>query len=236
MEYSEEALQRVVEDRLLIDQVDLWLYKEIEPYIGQCVLEVGCGMGNFARYLLDRELYVGVDIGAKNVAFVNEKYGESDNVRAYECDVTSDDFLALADSGLDTVFSLNVFEHLEDDRRAIGNVSQVLQPAGHFILGVPAHDWLYGSMDRSIGHYRRYDAGKLQELITDAGMQIVKQKYINAAGALGWFVNGRIRRQETPPTGQLEMMNRIVPWLRRFESIVPVPFGITILTVATKIA
>ena len=156
-------------------------------------------------------------------------------MQALVCDVTSDDFLQLADYDFDTVFSLNVFEHIEDDARALSHVSQILSEGGYFVLGVPAHNWLYGTMDLSIGHYRRYNSQMLQDLFVAAGMQCVKQKYINAAGAVGWFVNGRIRRQETPPAGQLELMNKVVPWLRRFETIIPMPFGITILTVGKKL-
>ena len=35
MEYSEAALQQVRERRLLIDQVDQWLYDEISPFLGR---------------------------------------------------------------------------------------------------------------------------------------------------------------------------------------------------------
>ncbi len=234
MEFSEAALQKVVEDRLLIDKVDLWLYDEIKPYIGQRVLEIGCGMGNFARYLVDRELYLGIDIGTESVDYLNNRFGTYANVKAIVSDVTNDDFLKLESYSIDSVFSLNVFEHIEDHEKALNNAAQVLQPGGSFILGVPAHNWLYGSMDKSIGHYRRYDPQMLQELFHAAGMQCVKQKHINAAGAIGWFVNGKIRRQETPPSGQLELMNKVVPWIRNLEGIVPMPFGITILTVAKK--
>lgn len=32
-----------------------WQASMVEPYIGRRVLEVGCGLGNFTRYLLNRE-------------------------------------------------------------------------------------------------------------------------------------------------------------------------------------
>ena len=51
MEYSEAALQKVREDRLLIDAVDQWLYEEITPHLGHRVLEIGCGLGNFAHHM-----------------------------------------------------------------------------------------------------------------------------------------------------------------------------------------
>jgi len=42
----------------------------------------------------------------------------------------------------DTVISINVFEHLEDDLAALKNIKQVMNK-GKVILVIPAHKWLY---------------------------------------------------------------------------------------------
>ena len=55
MNYSEYAMQQVRERRLLINEVDSWIYDEIAPYLGQRILEIGCGLGNFTQMLTDRE-------------------------------------------------------------------------------------------------------------------------------------------------------------------------------------
>jgi SAM-dependent methyltransferase len=234
LEYSEEALQEVRERRLLIDQVDRWLYDEISPYLGQRVLEVGCGLGNLARLLADRELYIGTDVSENSVTHVRELYRSQPQVRAFVADVTGPEFGRLARFGLDTVVSLNVFEHVGDDLLALRNACQVLQPGGTVILVVPAHQRLYGTMDRAIGHYRRYDKRTMELKLAGAGLTPVLQKYINALGALGWFLNGRILRQQVPPSGQLRSFNRLVPFLRRVEGMVDMPFGISLLAVARK--
>ena len=230
---GEAAMQRVREDRLLIDQVDLWLYEEIAPFLGQRVLEIGCGLGNFARYLTDRALYVGTDLSPESVAHVNRLYQAQPNMQACVADVAGADFLALGRFEIDTIFSLNVLEHIEDQVQALRQARAVLQPGGRLILVVPAHDWLYGSMDRAIGHYRRYDKQTMAALFEEVGLRSLELKYLNALGALGWYTNGRIRRQETPPSGQLHLFNRLVPLLKRFERAVPVPFGVSLLAVAT---
>ena len=41
-----DPLEEVRRRRLLIDRLDAWLYEEVELYLGQRVLEVGCGHGN----------------------------------------------------------------------------------------------------------------------------------------------------------------------------------------------
>ena len=234
MEYSEMALQKVREDRLLIPAVDQWLYEEITPYLGRRVLEIGCGLGNFARHLGDRELYIGTEISPQSIALVQQAFANRPNMRFVLADATEPTFTDFAADHIDTVFSLNVFEHIENHETALRNTAQVLQPGGHLILVVPAHMWLYGSIDRAIGHYRRYDKRMMADLLRQAGLDLVTQKYINALGALGWWANGRLRRQDTPPSGQLRLFNRLVPVLKRIERAISPPFGISLLTVGRK--
>ena len=234
MEYSEAALQKVREDRLLIDAVDQWLYEEIAPYLGRRVLEIGCGLGNFARHLVDCDLYAGVETSPESVDYVNRVYSDRPNMHAYVADATDASFAEFARFQMDTVFSLNVFEHIEDHVAALRNARAVLQPRGKVILVVPAHMRLYGSIDRAIGHYRRYDKRMMANLFQQVGLTCLTQKYINALGALGWWANGRLRRQETPPSGQLRLFNRVVPSIKRVERAIPMPFGISLLAVAQR--
>lgn len=234
MDYSETALQKVREDRLLINAVDEWLYEEIAPHLGQRIVEIGCGLGNFARHLTDRELYLGTETSAESIAHVQDLFANHPNMRFIVADATAPAFTDFASEAIDTVFSLNVFEHIERDADALRNAAQVLQPGGNLILVVPAHMALYGNIDRAIGHYRRYDKQMMAGLFQQTGLALVTQKYINALGALGWWANSRLRRQDTPPSGQLRLFNRIVPALKRIERAMPPPFGISLLTVGRK--
>lgn len=234
MEFNEAALQKVREDRLLINEVDLWLYELIEPFIGKRVLEIGCGMGNFARHLLDRELYIGTDTSLESIAFMNKHFGGEPGFFTRVADVADSSFCDLSDYEVDTIFSLNVFEHIKEDRIALANAAITLKPGGNLILVVPAHDWLYGSIDRAIGHYRRYSKQKILDRFKEVDLRSVKLVYINLLGAVGWYFNGRIRKQETPPSSQLKFFNRLVPILKQVERSVPVPAGISLLAVGTK--
>lgn len=234
MEYSEVALQRVREDRLLLGALDEWLFEEMEPYIGNRILEIGCGLGNFAGHLVDRDLYLGLEISEESAARVRSRFALHPNISAAVIDITTDAFRSLEKYRFDTVFSLNVFEHIEDDASATRNAAALLAPGGKLLIVVPAHGRLYGSIDRAIGHYRRYDKKRMASLFEQAGLQTVSMKYMNPVGALGWFVSGRIRRQPTPPSGQLRLFNVLVPILKRMERLAPMPFGISLLGVAER--
>ena len=234
MNYDESALQRVREDRLLIDRCDAWLFEEIEPFLGQRILEVGCGLGNLARLLRDRELYIGIDSCGESVSVLQTQYVNDSNMKFLCMDVTDPSVDGLGNHRLDTVVSMNVFEHIDDDVIALRQVCRLLQPDGWLVLVVPAHDFLYGTMDRAIGHCRRYTKASMARKMAAAGLRVHEQKYLNALGALGWFVNGRILRQPVPPSNQLRAFNKIVPIVQKMERIVKSPIGISLLTIAKR--
>lgn len=232
--FDEEALAEVRESRLLMNRFDDWLFEEFKPYVGQRVLEIGCGLGNHFEHFLDRETLVGFDISPKAVEKVRERFVDHSNVRVLAISITNPEVLTLRDECFDTAFSLNVFEHIAEDDVALRNTFELLQPGGALILIVPAHPWLYGPMDSSIGHYRRYTKPTLRDRIEAAGFKIEVQEYINMLGALGWLLNGRLLRRKLPPRGQLRLLNRFVPVCRRIERYCKAPFGVSLLTIARK--
>lgn len=227
-----ECLEEVRRRRLLLDRLDAWLFEEIGPYVGDRVLEVGCGHGNLVRHLVDRELVIATDKDPKSVALVQEQFGHLSNVQAHAYDIVDSPPDFLRSCALDTVISLNVLEHVEQDVAALSHMTQLLRFGGRVVLIVPAHQWLYGSMDASIGHYRRYDKRAMAEKLQGAGLQVENQFYFNALGTLGWFVNGRLLRQRVPPAQQLRWFNWIVPVVRWMERQVHPPFGLSLLSVA----
>lgn len=235
MEFDEAALQEVRERRLLINQYDAWLFEPIEPFIGQRVLEVGCGLGNLIHHLLDRELVVGIDISEESVEHINKTYGHHRNVHAVTCDVTGPDLVNLKRYRFDTAVSLNVLEHIEDDVFALEQIFEVLVPGGRLVLIVPAHMGLYGTMDRSIGHFRRYTCQDLAAKLHQAGFEITRQKYINPIGALGWFVNGRILRRKVPPIAQLKLFDRVMPLVIALASRLEMPLGLSLLSISERV-
>lgn len=234
MQYDEKALQAVRETRLLIDAYDSWLVEELRPYLGQRVFEVGCGLGNMLPHFVDRELVVGIENSAETVLETKRKFAGFGNVSIYEYSITDPAVLALKDKNFDSAVSLNVFEHIEDDELAMRHTAKLLKPGGYFVLIVPAHQWLYGTMDSSIGHYRRYTKTLAQVKFERTGYKVIHQKYINSLGALGWLVNGRLFKRTVPPSGQLQLLNKIIPIVKTMERLIPPLFGISLLTVAQR--
>lgn len=234
MNFDEEALQTVRETRLLIDQYDTWLFDEFKPYLGKRVLEIGCGMGNQIRHLLDREVVVGIDPSGESISEIRRQFVGHPNLQAFSLSITDPKVLTLRDFEFDTALSLNVFEHIESDDLALTHTRSLLRPGGMLVLIVPAHEWLYGSMDTSIGHYRRYTTNMLKGKLERVGFRVIRQKYVNMVGAVGWLINGRILRRRVSPAGQLRVANVLTPFLRTIEGNMTPPFGISLLSIAEK--
>jgi SAM-dependent methyltransferase len=82
------------------------------------------------------------------------------------------------------VYSLNVLEHIDDDARALREIAAKLAPAGRLLLYVPAFAVLYSSMDRKVGHRRRYRRSELVGLVRQAGLEVIAARYVDCLGFL----------------------------------------------------
>jgi SAM-dependent methyltransferase len=222
----------VRETRFLIDRVDAWIYDKIAPYLGERVLEVGCGLGNLMRYMLDRELMVGIDNDPDVIPYLSQAYGARPNVQVHCLDICDGKVSTLKSLMFDTVVSLNVLEHIEDDMLALRHIRGLLGPSGYLVLVVPAHPWLYGTIDRSLGHSRRYSKVSMAEKLVQTGYVPLVQEYMNSVGALGWLISTKILRRREPPSGQLRLFNLIVPMIRAAEQVITPPFGISLVAIA----
>lgn len=216
-----------------LQRYNAWLWGRISPYVGQRVLEAGCGTGTITQYLLRSERVISTDIDPHYVALVQGKYGDRPYVRVEWADLSSPDWPDLDGERIDTVVCMNVLEHLLDDRNVLGRFRDLLEPGGRVVLLVPAHGWLYGSIDRAIGHYRRYELGQLRDLVAECGLDIERADYLNPTGILGWFLNGRVFRRTAVPNFQARLYDALFPLLRRAQPR-SLPFGLSILLVARK--
>ncbi len=213
-----------------------WIYSQFEGAYGRRVVECGAGIGNFTRWLLDRELVIPLDIHPPCVDYMRQRFAGAANVQPRAMDVVgSPDLLQLAEFTPDTIVCFNVLEHIEDDRAALRRMYDLLPPGGKLLLLVPAGPWLYGSMDRRLGHFRRYRRGELAGKLREAGFTIRWLRYMNSVATLPWFVNNRILGHIDEQPAQVMVFDRLfVPWLRPLERLIPPLFGLSLITVAEK--
>jgi SAM-dependent methyltransferase len=134
----------------------------------------------------------------------------------------------------DTIVCINVLEHVRDDAGALRRLAAMLAPGGALALLVPAHPALYGAYDRLDGHFRRYTRAGLRRLLEAAGLRVRRLHFLNAPGAVGWWVQYRLLRRAVHGPAQFGAMNRILPWVRALESRLHPPFGLSLVAVAER--
>ena len=82
----------------------------------------------------------------------------------------------------DVIYALNVFEHIEDDFAEMAKLRKALKKGGRLIIYVPAYQMLFSSMDKLVGHYRRYRTKRLRQLAESVGLNIKSLSYYEPIG------------------------------------------------------
>lgn len=165
LEVMEEARNY---NRWLIQQV----LREMPP--GGRVLDFGAGLGFFTR---------AVRAGGLSVEAVESDPGHVGVLRAAGLPVHSD-LDAIGDGSVDGIFSLNVLEHIEDDRAVLRQFARILRPEASLLVYVPALPSLFTSMDAKVGHVRRYRRTELRWKLEEAGLRVVDLRYADILGVL----------------------------------------------------
>jgi len=78
------------------------------------------------------------------------------------------------------IYTSNVLEHIEDDLLALKNLSDQLEVNGRIAIYVPALPILFSGLDRSVGHFRRYEKQELINKVQYSGLKVLGYK--NKAG------------------------------------------------------
>lgn len=228
---GEETLYRIARMR----RFNWFIYQQMQPFIGKRILEVGCGIGTFTPFFPQAEYYLGIDVQEKFIDKLRETYAEFLQFEFEVADLEKMNFTPLKSKNLDTILCINVLEHLEKDDAILEQFNQILQPDGKLILLVPAMPNLYSSLDKELGHYRRYKLSRLKKMIINSGFCVIHQQYFNTFGVLGWWLNGKLLRRRLLPNRQLNLYESLAPFFFRIERKLHLPFGLSIFFVAQKI-
>lgn len=90
----------------------------------------------------------------------------------------------LEDQSIGFAYSSNVLEHIEDDHQTVKDIYPKIMTGGRIVFYVPAFPILYSSMDKRVGHFRRYTKKRLHDVFKQAGFEVEK---IFFSDSLGFF-------------------------------------------------
>ncbi|MDX9883189.1 MAG: class I SAM-dependent methyltransferase [Prolixibacteraceae bacterium] len=222
------------------DQFNRWMYQTIAPFCNGHILEIGGGIGNISKQVLaDGKTLTITELREEYCQLLRKEVGPDQNLRDIVClDIIDPQFENKYMNMLgtfDTVFALNVIEHIEDDTLAIANCKKLLKPGGQLIILVPAFSFLFNSFDHSLGHFRRYTKKSIIRLFEKNNLQPVHQQYFNFVGTLGWWGSGNLLRKKTVPEGQMKLYNFFVPLIRIIDYFTRRFVGLSVIVVGRKI-
>lgn len=230
---ADEAGAETLEIMQTAPRYNQWQYSRVAPYLGKRICEIGSGIGNMSALILGRapELLVLTDTDSYYREALRHQFAGRHEILVEE--LTLPDPAAGLRFGaydLDTVVALNVLEHISKDLEAVRSIAGMLRPGGRAVILVPALPRIFGSLDRELGHQRRYTRQSLSRLMQNAGFRVERTFYFNLVGTLGWWVNARLRKAPRIPLQQLRYFERLVPVLR-VEDWVPLPLGQSVIAI-----
>lgn len=226
-----------------------------DPYEGVDNLEIMAEAVNYNRHLLDLILRfwpatarTALDVGAGTGTFAAMLRAEGRDCRCLEPDpglrrrLEALGFPAaarmhdLADGSSGYIYSLNVLEHIEDHVGALKELHRALAPDGRIFVYVPAFAALFGSMDRKVGHVRRYTRASLTAAFAEAGFRIEASRYVDSLGFAATLAYNAVSRGDGDLNrASIRVYDRLVfPVSRLLDGAFGRLFGKNVYVVASK--
>jgi SAM-dependent methyltransferase len=211
-----------------------WLTRVLRPHLGDTVLELGAGIGNLTGRLMGRRLlYVAAEKDALYLHALKNRFLRTPNVSVLRLDPEHVEDFQNAGGCFDTVLCVNVLEYVDDPEIVIGAAAGVLKPGGSIIVLVPQGPALFGSLDRALGHRRRFSKSGLNTLLAKHGPRVKQIHQLNKIGTPAWWLYGKLLRRKQINKLMLKIFDKTVWIWRRIDWLLPWR-GLTLIAVATK--
>lgn len=136
------------------------------------VVDFGAGLGTFA---------IEVERKCANLVCVEPDLKQVSIIASKNLKVVADP-ASIESRSIDFLYSLNVFEHIKDDKAAMHEVARLLKPNACALIYVPANQILFSALDEKVGHHRRYSKKSLISLFTSENLEIKNIEYVDSVG------------------------------------------------------
>lgn len=179
-------------DQVASGKLSPWLrsrrVEAVRPFLKGKVLDVGCGAGYLAQFLLP-ENYIGIDVDEEVLKKARQDYP----LARFQKERPNDELF-------DTIVLLAVIEHIKDPAAFLKDLTAVLKPEGKVLVTTPhpSMKQLYRwgakislfSKDALDEHEEFFDHSKVEDIFSRAGLETVYfRRFLLGANQL--FVAGR---------------------------------------------
>lgn len=211
-----------------------WLVGSFSPFVHGRVLELGAGTGTVTTRMAALTAVAHItavepDLQRFNAlrAAISAGVTDADRVLPVLGTVES------VDGEYDSILYCNSAEHIRDLLADLKMAMTRCAPGGSLIVFGPAHEALYGELDRLSGHWRRFTKAGLEREIRAAGFAPFHSEYLDPVGAFAYFAGGRLGGVSSLSPKLLWVFeNMLLPLSRAITPLTRNVFGKNVLVVA----
>ena len=150
------------------------LEKHDQEIVSHIILDIGSSEGAFLDYLNTHHLkFQGIDIDENALEFCRER-GYGDQVQYGNIKD-----IPFPPDSFDVATALDIVEHVDDDQKAMKEISRILVTGGLALVIVPAYQWLWSRNDVAYHHQRRYSKKAFLLLTESCGLRTEQWSYFN---------------------------------------------------------
>jgi hypothetical protein len=203
-----------------------YVAKNLAPFLGRRVLEVGGGIGANIPYLRTSavEEWTSVEPDATQADVIRSRIARGEI--AVDCHVICGTIEAIATDAR--------FDAIADDGGELARSSRLLAPGGKLVVLAPAHQFLFSPFDKAIGHFRRYTPASLSAL-SPPGCRVVCSRLLDSAGFFASLANRLVLSSAMPTARQIAFWdNVLVPASSFLDRLTFHRFGKTVILVWRK--
>lgn len=180
-----------------------WLWRTIQPHVGERVLELHSGNSSLTRFLASRPHLVVTDSDLRCLQALRERYRWWEDVEVVELDPEGDDWNALSGDAFDTVVAGHVLE-AGDSSAILKGATSALRPGGSVVCVVATAPAPNGT-----GTQRAYTPLMLRSELEAVGLQVVHLEPFDWLG----LAQRRIARQLLGGSAAGALEGRLLDWL-----------------------
>jgi glycosyltransferase involved in cell wall biosynthesis len=211
-----------------------WATALLRPHLGDRIVELDAGIGDFTGRLMGRKLsYYACESEAVYLHALRNRFLKTPSVQVFDLRIEEPAAYGQLPAGFDTALVLNSLERVADPAAVLRRLVDKMAPGGRLVALVPHGPGLYGSLDKELGHLRRFSRADITKLFAEVGLEVVSLETYNRVATLPWWINSRLLGSRRISRITLKLFDKTVWVWRLLDRLIPLP-GLSLIAVGKK--